>query len=620
MILKFIHDNFELDLVNFEFAMVEENNWFTNQLFTKYTYPLDIDLTNDQDAALGFISHQNIENRRSLFEGRFYVNGEVHDAVLEIEKILGSVITAQVRYGFEELPNGNKKLSDLPLEDFELLTSIFAYANTAINNTYPAVNFCFPKIWTDRIDVDNEQWQAFQGALNNYKNAGMLLNEYDNVNDVQINRNIVQPMPFLLHVLKKGFEDAGYELAGDILTDPEFSKAFIYYFSSYYSSTNNVSFAFSLNANQYQILVNPIYAKYFQTIILPEPGRYKLAGNVFLRAKRGTFSTLFGVARANFQYNNLTVWDASFLTSQAYEEKIVSIDFNINFYGTEGGLNFNSDNLPFSELSDIIDYEAVIADVTITQLTKFDSLGNILPSLIVPNQIKLNKCVPDITFGKLFEICRIWKNFDLVLEDGFAKMNYINRAFNTTNAQSLKDFEVEFPEIYFNQGKSFVLKFQDINTDKYPEYLYPEVLINNNGYSQSPFTQPDEAEEVIIEAIPLPLKTVDGQISAHDFMDDKNSLFIGLYNGLVAGNNRVMDPAPLMITAVFETYYRLWFEFLLKTLNYNWNFLSHPEKLQRLKVKSVIYAYQNYFLIERISRSNVTPELIYTEIEAKTLI
>ena len=130
----------------------------------------------------------------------------------------------------------------------------------------------------------------------------------------------------------------------------------------------------------------------------------------------------------------------------------------------------------------------------------------------------------------------------------------------------------------------------------------------------------DNTEEITIEALPLPLKTVGGYISAHDFLDDKNMLFIGMYNGLVSGNNRAMDPSPLMIPSVYINHYQDWFDFLLKTITYNWSFLTHPEKLQTLKVKSVIYAYQNYHLIERISRSNTTPELLYIEIETKTLI
>ena len=623
MILKFIHDNFELDLASHEFAMVEENSWFSNQLFTKYTYPIEIELTDEQDADFNYISHQNLQNRTSYFEGRFYNQGENHEAVLEVEKILGRVISAQIRYGFEELPNAKKKLSELPLEDLVVTSNIFTYVNARINNVWPSSNFCFAKIFTDKIDKDNIQWAAFEGAINNYKDGAMLINEYDAVNDVQINRNILQPLPFLLHILQKGFQDAGYVLAGDILIDSEFSKAFIYHFSEYYSTINTESIQFSVTTNQYDLLMSPIFARYEKTIILPEPGRYKFAGNVVLRAKKGgnyNNNSKYGLAAALFLFNGSNIWSSNFVTKSRYKEEFKTIEFTIDFYGTEGNVIFKSDNLPFAQIDEVIDYEAMIADISVTQLTKFDTSGNPLPSLIVPNEIKLTKCVPDITFGKLFEICRTWKNFDLVLENGVATMNYLTRYFNTANAISLKDFEVKHPEIYFNQGKSFVFKFQKINTEAFPEYQYPEIYIDINGHVQTPFIKKDNTEEITIEALPLPLKTVGGYISAHDFLDDKNMLFIGMYNGLVSGNNRAMDPSPLMIPSVYINHYQDWFDFLLKTITYNWSFLTHPEKLQTLKVKSVIYAYQNYHLIERISRSNTTPELLYIEIETKTLI
>lgn len=616
MILKFIHDNFTLDLANYEFAQVEENNWFTNQLFTKYTYPIEIELTDEQDAELEYITHQNKANKVTIFEGQFYTQGQDHDAVLEVEKIIGRVITAQIRYGFEELPNAQKKLSELPLDDFVIAEpdDIFSYADSIINTTWPTHNFCFPKIWTEKIDTERPQWQAFEGAINNYVSGAMLENEYDVVEDLQINRNLMQPMPFLLHVLIKGFEDAGYTLTGDILEDPEFTKAFIYHFSEYYSSINEEAMQFILNTDQYQTLINPIRASYAEEIVLTEPGRYKISGNVVVRKEIGFDQHYF-----QLDYNGTRIYRLETRKNSA-QELFRAIDINIDFYGGEGPISVTSINLPFSDTNGLIDPQAMIADLSITQLTSFDANGDPLPSLIVPNEIKLSKCVPDSTFAKLVETIRLWKNFDLTINGDQITMNYLTKKFSTANAVSLIDFEVQYPEINFNQGRSFVLKFQDINTDNFPEYQYPEIYMDINGIQQTPFVKKDTTEEIIIDAVPLPLKKAKTQISAHDFLDDKNALFIGMYNGLVSGNNQVMDPAPLMIPAIFVDYYEEWFDFLLRSISYLWNFMSPPEKLQALKVKSVIYAYREYHVIERISRSNVTPELIYTELECKTLV
>ena len=56
---KLIHPNFELDLSGFQLSDNEENNWFSDSFFTKYSFPFEIDLTNEIDEATGFISQLN---------------------------------------------------------------------------------------------------------------------------------------------------------------------------------------------------------------------------------------------------------------------------------------------------------------------------------------------------------------------------------------------------------------------------------------------------------------------------------------------------------------------------------------------------------------------------------
>ena len=288
MILKLILRDLELDLSNYPFTLIEENNWVSDKVQSKYTYPVEFDLTPEQNVALKNITDFNLVSYESLLEAEFYVMGEVHEAIFEIEKHIGMRITGQIRYGLEEFPNYDKPLSELPLENFELGSSIFDYAETIINQTWPAVNFNFPQVITDKIDTDTEQWEFFEGIINNYVSGDFLINEYDSGSDTQINRNIIQPLPYLLHILEKGFEDAGFILAGEILNDPEFKSATIYALSEFYTSFNTESATFQKHSDEYDSLVpNTQSGLYSMTIPLTEPGRYKIAGNIIVRAKRG---------------------------------------------------------------------------------------------------------------------------------------------------------------------------------------------------------------------------------------------------------------------------------------------------------------------------------------------
>ena len=225
-----------------------------------------------------------------------------------------------------------------------------------INQTWPAVNFNFPQVITDKFDTDTDQWAYFEGIVNNYVSGAFLENEYDDIEDVQINRNIIQPLPYLLHILKKGFEDVGKNLVGEILDDVYFKKATIYALSEFYYKFNTDSSTHAVTTDQYDELVNSNQANYSLSIPLPSPGRYKIAGNVYLRLKKLPSSSN-GFAQAKFRFNNSTKWqkEKRFFLSPNVKEYFYSVDFNIDYTGTEGDIEFTSLNLPYNVLQgDII--------------------------------------------------------------------------------------------------------------------------------------------------------------------------------------------------------------------------------------------------------------------------
>ena len=114
------------------------------------------------------------------------------------------------------MPNFDKKLSDLPLHNFEVL-DIYQHANEAVEKSYPAVDYNFPKLYTDEYNLDSEEWKYFDSMINNrVQEQGKTekvfpRNRVENGMDVY-NKNIIHPMPYLLYVLKAGFKDAGFQL------------------------------------------------------------------------------------------------------------------------------------------------------------------------------------------------------------------------------------------------------------------------------------------------------------------------------------------------------------------------------------------------------------------------
>ncbi|WP_026755014.1 hypothetical protein [Sediminibacter sp. Hel_I_10] len=615
MITKVIHSTFELELSNDEITHVEENNWLNDKVQAKYTYPIEKDLTPEQIVAFKNITDYNLESYDSLFEVDFYTMGERHDAVLEIERMIGKRAYFQISYGLEEFPNFSKKLSELPLEIVNLGLSIFEYAESIITQTWPAVNFNFPQVITDKFDTETDQWAYFEGLVNKYVGSSFLINEYDAENDIQINRNIIQPLPYLLHVLTKGFEDAGYTLEGEILNDPELKMATIYTLSEFYTNFSEVSEIYNINTDDYYELVGS-RGSYSLDIVLPSPGRYKIAGNVIVRANSNAQVYSGSV---NMSYNGNPFWWANINSANnGYQESFHSLDVNFDYTGVEGPLNIFSVQLNYGITNgDIID-DAMICDLTLTRLTQLDSEGNTLPSLVIPDVIDLTKCVPDINFGDLVNAIAKMKNYGINI-DGLVVTMSKKRALIDSNDEAfyLVPFEVQYPERNFNQGKSFTFGFFEIDSD---EYEFPSLLINNDGFTSSPYTKPEDAEEIIINALPLPRKQKGSVLTAHGFLDDNSKTQLVLYSGLLGGVNLARNPEPLSILNLYLNHHQDWFDFLLKSIRFVWSFSAFHEEMLKLKIKSIVYAYGQFHIIRRLTRKQISDETISAEIETESLI
>jgi hypothetical protein len=603
MIIKLILNTLELDLSNYESTFIEENNWLKDNTISKFTYPLEIELTNDQSKSLGNITEMNLTSYNTLLVAKFYVFGEEHEAVLEIESLIGRNLVAQIRYGLEEFPNYNKRLSELPLENFELAESIYTHAEAIIRQTWPAVNYNFPQVITDALDTDSDQWRYFEGIINKYADGDFIENSFDNETNEQINRNVMLPMPYLLYVLQVGFADVGATLSGDILEDTYYKKATLYALNQFYTSFTTQSEIIGLTTNQYTGPLAEWYGTYFVDIVLPEPGRYKIAGNVNVRVKGigpNAENSIWTEASARFRFNNNTIWSGNAVNVFGnYIEEFYSVDFNVDYTGTEGNITFFSQQLYYSRLNGVTDLEASLLDVTLTQLAKIDVNGNFVSTLVEVTTIDLTKSVPDMSFGEFATAVMKKRNYGYDIIDNEVIINKKKIAqLDNSSAFNLSTFEVATPEINFNRGKSFVFKTFEYTSD---EYISQKIFINNDGFIVNNFTKNDDTEEIIVNAIELPLKTF-GVRTAHGFLDDFSKVQLVIYAGLTNSLNLAESAQAISHLNNYLDDYEEWFNFLLTSLNFNWVFNSSYEKLAKLKIRSIIYAYNQYFIIRKLTR------------------
>ncbi|MEE3147610.1 MAG: hypothetical protein VX319_06020, partial [Bacteroidota bacterium] len=504
MMLRVIHPLFKIDLQDKGITLIEENSWFIDKFFAKYTYPFDFEITDELDAALQHITKIERASLESVYDVIFLAEGKAHQAQLFIDNTIGRRVSPSISYGFEELPNWNKKLSELPLENFTPSPTIYDLAATYADLTWPTVNFCFPQVIPPdgKYDTDTDQWAYFEGFINNRVGSAFLQNEYDTENDVQINRNVMQPMPFLLYVLREGFADAGYELAGDILEDPELQKAFITCLSDYYTTITNEPINVQMNADEYDELREELgyyykYRKYgtYQKIQqITEPGKYTVTGNIIMRS--------FGndtVAKLEFDGIELFIAQRS---PRGYLEEYYTINETIEvFYGETGELKFSADQFYASIVDGETILDALILDLSISKVTSYNASNEAQPTLLTPEEVKLNRCVPDITFGELFTAIRNYRNYDLRIVGDQAVVNKIETELKTRPKVNLKSFEIREPRITNNQDKTYLLKFQEIDNDLFDNTA---VYVDRLGSATQNYSKQPDTTEIIINLAPMP--------------------------------------------------------------------------------------------------------------------
>lgn len=619
---KLIHSNFELDLSIYKLSVVRENHWFSEGFFTKFSFPFELDLTNDLEALLGFISRYNSTDIKTHVECKYYHDNEIADAIFEVEQCQDK-LSCVVYFGYDQLPNWDKKLSELPLQKFELPTgtSVYSHAANIITQTWPAVNYNFPQIHTDKIDPDSDDvWFAFEKIINNYKNGAFLINEviHDDAtnNDTTYNRNIMQPLPYWLHVLTKIFEDVGLTLTGEILSDPRFIKKLLYADVDYFTSitqesvsiikksedkvAEGISQVFLSNG----VFQNYTYYRYAFTQPIANPGRYRVIGKIHVFPAGQTVLNTCVI-----KYRNQIIWqNATFIFpfSTTWDVNIVFdtlVDLVPNDITIESYQGASTDQ--------------VIFEIDINPIRLHDAAGNPIPTIINKNEIDLTKSVPAMTCGDFIKVIKNWYNYGLKVEGTLAIMNKIQNQIIYADAIDLSAYEVKYPLRKFQKGLSFLLKFNDIDSKI---YTFLPVFQDINAAVNASYKTTDKTQTIEVNALPLPLLVRNGIQTAHAFESNNAKPYAVLYNGvLTASLNLALDPFDILIPQVHKTNWLEWFGFRINSQEFTWPLKMFSEKFQHIREQSIIFAYNRYHIVKTINDTEVAPDEFEIQLETVSI-
>ncbi len=624
MTLKFIIDNYEIDLRKYRLEIVEENQWFSDSFFVRYSFPFEMDLTPDLDRALGMISNINSQSIQTIFEGDLYIGSEHHIARLEVQSIQLPKISVQVYYGFDDFPNFEKKLQQLNLARIDIenetpYQDIYALAAAYIDKNVDEVDFQFPKIIPpdDKYDTNEEKWAHFEGFVNNYTNGAFLKNQFNpgSGGGEQINRNVMHPMMYALALLRQGFEDAGYTLKGDVLQNEELKQMLVICENDFYTSIADEQQEMIIDTDDYilgGIMGDPRrdsqtrYLGYEKTITISDSGYYMFSGNFspFSKTRR---------IRATLWVNDKSVYSVDKSPTQTFFDSFdVPVDirpgeapFEVRFTA-----RLYTRALPPTR-GEIL--EPTMLDMTISKISDYDAQGNLVPTLVDPVQIDLRKSVPDMTFGEYVKGIVSLYNYEMVpKEDRVIEINRITPKLSAPATVDLRHKEQKDPEREFTTSKTYLLQFKDVDND---DLKMEKVYITSNGYQTNDYTKDKDTEEIPIDLIPLPMAGKDGVYTAYDFEDDNNILKLARYDEQFDGNETI-DPRLKMIT-IYERDYRDWIDFRIHSDKIKWKYTDIIDRALRQSVYEKVFAYNMEHLTRKITKKLLSNDHVEIEIETE---
>lgn len=609
----FVTDNFKIDLTGLRINFTEENPRFKDTLWTKYTLPVDINYDRDFFSKVGQYSSFNNANLAKVHTGYHIFEGRTMKGTLTFSEFRNKTAKIQIDSGFEELPNFEKNLSELPLDVFEV-PDIYDHANEIVEKKYPETNYNFPKLYTNEFDLDSEGWKYFDSFINNRVRSVNSVTKYFPRNEIQengegwdcINRNIIQPVPYLLHVLKQGFLDAGFILTGDILEDETLKQRCIYSGEQYFTTADQKYYKSYIFQNEYYgnyDLGSLRFAHWTKKFKIGAPGKYRIIGSCYREGDLGNSSlTIYknDVPIISYGGGNTPFLNFDQVIEIDITEAETNPEIRFEFNGIVKDNRFNSEGVNIG-----------IAEIQINPIRQNTAAGDAIPFVFNFNRVDLKRAVPDMTFGELINMIKNWRNYDLTFVNGIAIMNRIV-IDKTKEPDDFREFEIEDPIRSRNDKQYFNITFPKIDGVELDDVFFDE-----SGYRFNVTPVPKDTTQIDINGFCLPLTTFRATTTAKTFQET-STLMLVYYDGLDSnGDNHAKNPAGLHGTEFAESV-KDWFMNRLTNFTFRWTFFALKSKIRKFNIRSEIFAYNKKHWIKSWVKNSVSDKYYSVEIETET--
>lgn len=634
--LQFIHTDFKVDLTHLEVVFSEINQLFSDEFSTEFSFPFEFHAADTFAKNLAFNPHYNGVNETISFPGILDRDGVLIDAILTINNVVGEFVSATISAGFSDFPNFSKKLPDLPLENFTV-SDIAAHALTIIPQNYPDVNYDFRMVHTDKYDPESTQFFSFGKIFNNYASGAFLQSHIDAENVDQI-VNIIQPFPYLMYVLKKAMEDAGYTLAGDILTDPDLNQALLFKDAEYYTKLTADSIPLSILNTEYDSIPYTLsgyiqHAHYYKEITIERKGNYKILGEViryFYWSPDGEPETgqyFSWLSDSLFKITKVSGTTTTVLTNHQIDHLIegpineyfphvswssLSIDINVSLNPGDKiiveKLEARRDHLTN------VPYNPEVVSLDLFPLRYLNPDGS--PILITSNfnKIDLKLCVPNITVGELVKFIKNSKNYKFIPDGNVVYMNKIRPSVDRQTAIDLTSTEIDKPKQTYNNKKSFEMSFRDMNVNE--AYKYDTAFYDKDGIKVNVYDKKNDTIPITVDGLPLPVIDRYGIRTAYALDDAPDKIRLIFRNPMGDGLPTCFWNENFTIPNLMSNNFIEWLNFRINSVKFEWESIVSVEKMREISINSLVYAYSNYHLLNELEKERI--DILWWRVSFKT--
>lgn len=599
---KFITENFEIDLTNADITVTEENPRFKDSFWTKYSMPFTVNINRDFISKAGHYNSVIAKGLSRYHYGTHIFEGRMMKGRLEIQDISKDRLQCQIESGFEELPNFDKKLSELPFPVIEV-QDVYAHAEEVCQKAWPNVNYNFPKLITYEYDLEQLPWKYFDGLINNREknDAGtgyyFPRNEVINGTDVA-NRNIIHPLPYLLYVLQVGFADAGFILEGDVFSDEVLKYRTIYSGEKYYTTADQKFYKEIVTSLEYTPFTSGNQTTFAKKININAPGKYRIVADFLMDpgdiVKIYRDSHLLESIPDTVRHTESIVFEVSIAEAEA------GVEIRFEFKGVAKNNSVDEEGK-----------NTGVAQIKINPIRNYTESAEPIPFVFNENRIDIKRAMPDITFGDLVTTIKNWRNYDLIFSGAKVFMNRIVLN-DSTEPADFREFEVENPSRKFTDKQSFLIKFPENELA-----TFEDVLFDENGYKLGAKGNKNTSE-ITINGFAVPLAIWRGRTTAK-ILDDSSVLQLVNYSGLNnSGLNHATNP-PGLHGKELADHLLPWFIRRVTNFIFSWSFIALKNKVRSVNVRSEIFAYNRKMWIKTMTKKQITPKAYQVEITAETM-